>query len=432
MRLGFQIISGFALMCFGCSSILILEETPEKKLIYADSLENCKVSEERLKSYLISEFGSNWSDFAIGDISCRVEKVQIGSSNEDHYKVTIWMQNVDQIKGSIPYAVKQGQAEAVKKLIGNGAQVDQRIMNSQTGLMIAAEKGYAEIVHILIAAKADLNAFDENGETALFKAAKNAHMPVIEALLAAKADPNRKNKDGRSPLMICARSHSCAKALIRAQADVNATDNDGVSVLDKAIEMQDEALALELINAKVDLRKKDRAGRTPLMNAVERANDVEFVKALLTGKPDLNAKDSDGTTALGIALRRAQWLLSSAEIAELLKRSGAKLSKEEIRQAKIEQREQRAAAKSAAKSSANEGTCGETQSGSCSGDARTSTRYGKAWCENWRNSAPAGAIPHSYHPGAYEIACSKLWTDRSSDWLECVRTWDRCASYLRP
>ena len=65
----------------------------------------------------------------------------------------------------------------------------------------------------------------------------NSNPAVIEALIKAKADVNARNKDGVTPLMLAAGFNSnpaVIEALIKAKADVNARDKAGKTAFDYA------------------------------------------------------------------------------------------------------------------------------------------------------------------------------------------------------
>lgn len=74
----------------------------------------------------------------------------------------------DSLWGEVPLhkAALYGKTEAVKFLIGKGADVNIRTLKfKNTPLHYAAREGHADIVGILISAGADINATDEYGNT---------------------------------------------------------------------------------------------------------------------------------------------------------------------------------------------------------------------------------------------------------------------------
>ena len=72
--------------------------------------------------------------------------------------------------------------------------------------MWAAANDDLELVRALIKAGANVEATNQFGTTALTEAAIIGSAPIIDALLKAGADPNTKNPEGETPLMAVARS----------------------------------------------------------------------------------------------------------------------------------------------------------------------------------------------------------------------------------
>ena len=82
-------------------------------------------------------------------------------------------------------AVNNENAEIVKLLISNNAQVDWSDGFNTTALLYAAAKGNKEIVEILLAHGADVNATDGQGNTVL-SAAKESKNDEVIALIESK------------------------------------------------------------------------------------------------------------------------------------------------------------------------------------------------------------------------------------------------------
>ena len=89
------------------------------------------------------------------------------------------------------------------------------------------------------------------------------------------------------------------RQLLGAGANVNATDNDGLTAL---MQVHDAETAKLLIEAGAGINAADKAGRTALMHVVASFGTVEkiteLVKALIDAGADVNAADDDGKTAL--------------------------------------------------------------------------------------------------------------------------------------
>lgn len=86
------------------------------------------------------------------------------------------------------HAVRQGDVDAVDRLLAAGVDVDSRDRYGQTALMLAARLGHASVVERLIAAGADLNRTAKYRLSALMLAVINGHESVARKLVAAGAD----------------------------------------------------------------------------------------------------------------------------------------------------------------------------------------------------------------------------------------------------
>ena len=153
-------------------------------------------------------------------------------------------------------------------------------------LIDAAKQGDADAVRYLLADGADVNAAQGDGMTALHWAADGGHADVADLLLSAGAEVEAKTRVGSyTPLHLAARSghRPVAKALLDAGADPHVTTtNSGVTALHLAAAAVDGAGAVYALlrsDVEVDAREAS-SGQTPLMFAAA-YNRVEAVEALL-------------------------------------------------------------------------------------------------------------------------------------------------------
>jgi cytohesin len=92
-------------------------------------------------------------------------------------------------------------ADAVVKLILSGANVNAKVKNLKTPLMMAACKSQnPDVIRALLDFGAELEARSEKGFTAVYLAAQKGNLPALRALREAGADLNAVSRKGRTPL----------------------------------------------------------------------------------------------------------------------------------------------------------------------------------------------------------------------------------------
>lgn len=69
-------------------------------------------------------------------------------------------------------------------------------------LHLAAKKNYRNIVKMLIKSKFPIDSITIKGETAIALAAKQGHLGIIKDLIKAGADVNKTDNDGIGPLYL--------------------------------------------------------------------------------------------------------------------------------------------------------------------------------------------------------------------------------------
>ena len=194
---------------------------------------------------------------------------------------------------SLIYAVKKGNVNAVKKLLNNGANVNQNIGNGSSPLIQASSNGNLELVKLLLAKGANVNKASKEGWTPLYEASYEGHPYVVKVLLAAPGiDVNKADKFGKTPLY-------------------------GASYLGHT-----EVVKVLLANPGVDVNKADKRGETPLYRA-SWDDHTEVVKLLLRKRGiDVNKANNEGDTPLNAASYRGR-----IEIAKMLLAKGADVNK---------------------------------------------------------------------------------------------------------
>jgi ankyrin repeat protein len=202
--------------------------------------------------------------------------------------------------GSTPlqWAVYNGDAAEVKRLLRAGANVALANSYGVTAMTLAAEVGNADMIALLLEAGADADSPNPDGQTALLAVARTGNVKAAELLLGRGATVDAKEKwGGQTPLMwASARRHpAIMQLLISKGADVNARSIDR----DYQRHIQAEGRPKSL----------DSGGLTPLLYAA-RENCQACVDVLLKNEADINLADPDGVSPLLVAVMNANWDLA--------------------------------------------------------------------------------------------------------------------------
>jgi len=124
-------------------------------------------------------------------------------------------------------AAMNGNRDAVRALLKDGADVNTTQADGMTALHWAAQKGDVELAKMLLYASANLKATTRiGGYTPLLIASKNGDAAMIDTLAEAGADVNAPTTNGTTPLMLAsaAGKPAAVKALLDRGADVNAKE----------------------------------------------------------------------------------------------------------------------------------------------------------------------------------------------------------------
>jgi ankyrin repeat protein len=197
--------------------------------------------------------------------------------------------------------------------------VNQRTADGTTALHWAVHDGDADLVAKLLAAGANPSARNDYGATPMSEAAIRGDLKILRALLAAGADVESANPDGQTALMILARTANTAAAelLIAHGASVNAheTWRRQTPLMWAAAEQQPamvrvllkhgaEVDARSLVNdwsrqvtAEPRMQARPSGGFTPLLYAA-RSGCLECAQLLVRAGADPNLDDPDGVSPL--------------------------------------------------------------------------------------------------------------------------------------
>ncbi|XP_045461458.1 putative ankyrin repeat protein RF_0381 isoform X2 [Harmonia axyridis] len=166
--------------------------------------------------------------------------------------------------------------------------------------------------YVLLRAGADVTVIDDEGNTLLHLVAAMRESPdkqeILKMILNKMLNVNAKNKDGLTPLLVLCKSgdlsliHYCL--LLRAGADIMATDSSGCTPLHFVVREKDkterklEVMKLLLANgAQVNVR--NYAGSTPFLELCRsKESNLELFTCLLAHGADVNMSDYKGYTPL--------------------------------------------------------------------------------------------------------------------------------------
>src|SRR5438128_6854441 len=104
---------------------------------------------------------------------------------------------------SVAEAARQGNRDAVRALLKDGADVNTALGDGMTALHYAATRHDVELAKLLLYAGANVKATTRiGGYTPLLIASRDGDAPMIETLLASGADANSATTNGTTALML--------------------------------------------------------------------------------------------------------------------------------------------------------------------------------------------------------------------------------------
>ena len=213
-------------------------------------------------------------------------------------------------------AVRNGDIQAVKLLVGCGANVNELNEEGQTPLHTATS--------ILVEHKAKIDAVDKDGNQPLHLACEQDHIETSLLLLSKGANANSLNDDGQTPLHTAAGGlkdcHELCSILIEHKGKIDAVDKDGNQPLHLACKQSNFLTGNLLLIHGADVNFLNKQQRSPLdlanesilksspisdgnhaLHVAARKGDVQAVKLLVCCGADVNELNEKGQTPLHTA-----------------------------------------------------------------------------------------------------------------------------------
>ena len=191
---------------------------------------------------------------------------------------------------ALMFAVKSGKSEAVDYLLKNGATVNYTDNFGVSPLHLAVRKNAFNLVDHLLRYGADINIEDKYNQTPLFDAIQENNAQMIRFLIDNNAYIDLQNQEGRTPLMVATFKKERQEALcelIKAGANVNATDFNGRTALMHAINNNNGAMMDILLKAGAEFNNAYGLDFvTPLMLCAKRGNR-EGLRVLISRGADV-------------------------------------------------------------------------------------------------------------------------------------------------
>lgn len=167
----------------------------------------------------------------------------------------------------------------------------------------AAAQGHVEIIQDLLEAGADIEALDHDDETAYAKAVMEGRAHVVSFFL--KRGTSTENIHGRGSSLAWAARYKqidVMNTLLEAGADIEATTEEGETVLHWAARWGSPKSVALLLDRGAAPDVPDRHGRTPLHHACFNPVPAEIITLLFQHNVKINRPGlSDGRTPLAVA-----------------------------------------------------------------------------------------------------------------------------------
>ncbi len=213
-------------------------------------------------------------------------------------------------------AAGHGHNDAVKMLLGAGADPNISNPDGKTPLIIAATFGHQPVINILIDFGADVNAVTDNNDSAIYMASKGGHDQLVKRLMVAGAihpmgdasKPVLKNTGEEHDFLAACREGHIAGVryyLRLAEFDINqlflANENKQPTTgLYLAAGFGHSSVVKMLLEAGADPNRRTHRGWTPFFNTVALGRQA-VINTLIDFGADVNAVTDNNDSAIYMA-----------------------------------------------------------------------------------------------------------------------------------
>ena len=193
------------------------------------------------------------------------------------------------------------------KMVSVGCDVNRQDEAGDTPLHMAYQNGSTDMVRYLIEeGKCDINVANNKGELLLHLACKHKYDKEIVRLVSLGCDVNRRDEAGNTSLHMACQNGSTdmVQYLVEERkCDVNVPNNKGELPMHLACKHKYDKEIVRLVSLDCDVNRRDEAGNTPLLEAVQNHNIDSVTFLVKERRCDVNVPNNKGELPLHLACK---------------------------------------------------------------------------------------------------------------------------------
>lgn len=228
-------------------------------------------------------------------------------------------------KTALEFAYENKQTELADILIKQGAHKSPNILPKTPSILEAIDNSNSNLIKELLLKETKRDLVNQTGGTYLMRAVFQNQLISVQTLLEANESIDECDHFGRTALMLAAEDHriDILKILLQSGANVDTQDNVGWTALTVAADADDLTAVKLLIEAGASsngapVTKKTEIDQTTPLKAAAEGGSYEIVTYLFKKGADINHIDTEGASILMKAIEN-----SREQMAMLLIRLGA-------------------------------------------------------------------------------------------------------------